>query len=151
MAYITETILQETHGSALVAELCPTAGELSRTIAHATARVRTALMVGGYAAAVPETVYGASASDCPTEIIDLAARVWKRVAYTRRDLSIPEDQIRQIDAELADIREGRAEIKGVSRSTARAPGGITGTDGALTNTATDARPQLFSRSRMAGF
>jgi hypothetical protein len=107
-------------------------------------------MVGGYTAAVPETVYAANASDCPTEIIDLAARIWKRVAFTRRDLSIPEDQIRQIDAELADIREGRAEIKGLSRSVARAPGGITGTDGAL-STSADARPQLFSRSRMAGF
>lgn len=153
MAYITETILDETLGSAVVDELTGSdANTLARLIGHASARVRTALQIGGYTAAVPETVYQSDASDCPKEIVELACRVWKRIAYARRDLSIPEDQIREIDQELADLREGRIEIKGLTRSVTRAPGGIDRTETSTTVTiANGSRPQVFSRSRMTGW
>lgn len=153
MAYITQTILEEAHGTALVAELTDSdADTLARLIEYASARVRTALQIGGYTAAVPETVYASNASDCPHEIVELASRVWKRIAYARRDLSIPEDQIREIDTEIADLREGRIEIKGLTRSTVRAPGGIDRTETSTTVTvANGSRPQVFSRSRMTGW
>ena len=149
MAYLTETILDEALGSAVVDELTgSSATRLARLIEYASARVRTALQIGGYTAAVPETVYASDASDCPTEIRELATRVWKRIAYSARDLSIPEDQIREVDTELADLREGRIEIKGVTRATARAPGGITVTS--TSTTSTTGRPTIFSRSRLRG-
>ena len=152
MAYLTAAILEEALGADEVDALTGgSSATLGRIIEHASARVRAALQIGGYTAAVPETVYAADASDCPLEVVDLAVRIWKRIAYTRRDLSIPEDQIRAIDAELADIREGRVEIKGVTRDTARAPGGFSGTEGSSTSTDTRARPQIFARSRMTGW
>lgn len=153
MAYVTETILEEAHGVAEVAELTGSdADTLARLIDYASARVRSALQIGGYTAAVPETVYASNASDCPNEIVELTSRVWKRIAYTRRDLSIPEDQIREIDAELADIREGRVEIKGVARATTRGTGGISKTETSTSVTlANGSRPQVFSRSRMTGW
>lgn len=153
MAYITETILDEALGADVVAELTGSdADTLARLIDYASARVRAALVIGGYTAAVPETVYLTDASDCPNEIVELASRVWKRIAYTRRDLSIPEDQIREIDAELADIRDGRVEIKGAPRSTSRGTGGISKTETSTSVTlANGSRPQVFSRSRMTGW
>lgn len=153
MAYVTETILEEAHGADVVAELTGSdADVLARLIDYASARVRAALQIGGYTAAVPETVYLTDASDCPDEIVELASRVWKRIAFTRRDLSIPEDQIREIDQELADIRDGRIEIKGLARATVRAPGGIDKTEASLSVSVADgSRPQVFARSRMTGF
>ena len=152
MAYLTQSILEAEHGSdkvsALVSGSTPT---LSRLIEDASARVRAALVIGGYTAAVPETVYAADASDCPLEIVSLAARIWKSLAYARQDLSIPEDQLRALDVELADLREGRIEIKGLTRSTARAPGGILVSDADLSSSSDRARPQVFSRSRMTGW
>lgn len=152
MAYLTETILEETHGADEVAALTGSdADTLARLIGHATARVRAALVIGGYTAAVPETVYLSDASDCPGEIVELACAVWKRIAYTRRDLSIPTDQVEELDALLAAFRDGRVEIKGLARATARAPGGITVSDADLDSTAERARPQIFSRRRMTGW
>jgi hypothetical protein len=153
MAYIDQTILEDSLGVSVVAELTGSdADTLTRLIAHASARVRTALQIGGYTAAVPETVYASNASDCPAEIVELTSRVWKRIAYARRDLSIPEDQIREIDAELADLREGRIEIKGLTRATTRAPGGIDRTETSTSVTvANGSRPQIFSRTRMTGW
>jgi hypothetical protein len=152
MAYLTHTILEAAHGTDEVTALTGgSASTLAALIDSASSEVRKALMVGGYTAAVPETVYLADGSDCPTEIRTLAERVWKRHAYARRDLSIPTDQVETLDELLAEFRDGRAEIKDVSRSTARAPGGFLGTDASLTSTDSRARPPIMSRSRMSGF
>lgn len=153
MAYITQTILEADLGATLVTRLTRgSATRLARWITSAEARVASALQIGGYTAAVPSSVFAANASDCPAEITELALRVWKRLAYERgADLSIPEDQIRQLDQELLDLQEGRIEIKGLTRSTARAPGGVLASDGSPTSTSSAARPQVFGRSRMVGF
>lgn len=152
MAYLTQSILEAEHGTDKVNALTGgSSSALSRLIEDASARVRSALVIGGYTAAAPETVYAADASDCPREIVSLAARIWKSLAYARQDLSIPEEQLRAIDVELADIREGRVEIKSVSRAVARAPGGILVSDADLASTSDRARPQVFSRSRMTGW
>lgn len=150
MAYLTSAIVEDEIGADKADALTGGSSDtMARLIAVASARVRAALVIGGYTAAVPETVYASDASDCPEEITDLAMRMWLRVAYARRDLSIPEDQVELADQILADVREGRIEIKGVSRATSRAPGGITVSD--TSTTSTSGRPQVFSRSRMAGF
>jgi hypothetical protein len=152
MAYITQSILEAEHGSDKVSALVGgSSATLQRLIEDASARVRSALVIGGYSAATPESVYAADASDCPREIVSLAARVWKALAYARQDLSIPEDQLRAIDVELADIREGRVEISGVSRVTGRAPGGLLVSDADITSSSERARPQVFSRARMSGW
>lgn len=152
MAYVTETQLENAHGVDEVYALTGgSASTMASLIDEASARVREALMVGGYSAAVPETVYAVDASDCPLEIRTLAEKVWKRVAYARRDLSIPEDQISLLDAMLARVEEGRAEMKGLSRDVTRSPGGITSSISSPTSTDENARPRLFSRPRMRGF
>lgn len=156
MAYLTQTIVEADLGADVVTRLTRgSSSRLARFIASATARVQSALQIGGYTAAVPATVYDATASDCPDEIVELALRVFKRVAYERgADLSIPADQIAALNDELANVENGRLEIKGVARSTSRAPGGITGTDGDPQSAASSAqryRPQVFARSRMTGF
>ncbi|MBP7550383.1 MAG: hypothetical protein KA761_08885 [Gemmatimonadaceae bacterium] len=152
MAYTTQTLLENAYGADVVAELTGSdAARLARMIADASARVRTALQIGGYAAAVPETVYAADASDCPVEITELTARVWKRIAYAARDLSIPLDQLRDVDTELRDMREGMIEIKGLARSVSRAPGGFLSSDSDPESTDENARPQVFKRSRMTGW
>ncbi len=153
MAYVTETILEEAHGVAEVAELTGSdADTLARLIGFASARVRSWLQVGGYTTAVPETVFASDASDCPSEIVEITSRVWKQIAYTRRDLSIPADQIEAlVDIEKA-VRDGHYEIKGLARATTRAAGGISKTETSTSVTlANGSRPQVFSRSRMTGW
>lgn len=156
MAYITQALVEADLGVALVTRLTRgSASKLASFLRSSEARLESALTIGGYAAAVPATVYAADASNCPPAITELALRVFKRFAYERgADLSIPEDQIRALDAELADLREGRVEIKGLARSTSRAPGGVAATDGdPESSTPSDSRwrPQVFARSRMGGF
>lgn len=156
MAYITQTIVEADLGADVIARLTRgSASKLARFIAAAEARVATALQIGGYTAAVPSTVYNSTASDCPAAITEIALRVFKRIAYERgADLSIPADQIKALDDELAELRDGRVEIKGLARSVSRAPGGITATDGDPESTSTSDprwRPQVFARSRMTGF
>lgn len=151
VAYLTQAILEEEHGANLVERLTRPTGKLARTIKSATARVESALQIGGYTAAVPASVYAANASDCPEQIVELALRVWKRIAYTGSDLSIPDDQIRALDQELADVENGKLEIKGLARSVSRAPGGITASDGDPRSTSASARKQVFGRVRMGGY
>jgi hypothetical protein len=156
VAYITQTIVEADLGADVIARLTRgSSAKLARFIAAAEARVASALQIGGYTAAVPSTVYASNASDCPSEITELACRVFKRIAYERgADLSIPEDQIKALDEELAELRDGRTEIKGLARSVSRAPGGITATDGDPASASTSDprwRPQVFARSRMTGF
>jgi hypothetical protein len=156
MAYLTQQIVEADLGADVVATLTrgsPT--RLARFIASATARVQSALHIGGYAAAVPASVYASTAADCPVEIVELTLRVFKRIAYERgADLSIPPDQVRALDMELLDVETGRFRVEGVTRSVSRSPGGITATDGDPESTASSAqryRPQVFARSRMTGF
>lgn len=152
MAYLTQTILESAHGTDEVTALTGgSASVLASLIDSATADVQEALMLGGYTAAVPATNYATDASNVPLEIRKLAEKVWKRVAYARRDLSIPTDQVEELDALLASVRDGRSEIKSVSRDITRAPGGFLGSDSSLTSTDERARPQIFARSRMRGW
>lgn len=156
MAYITQAIVEADLGADVVARLTRgSASKLARYITAAEARVASALQIGGYTAAVPSTVFASNASDCPAEITEIALRVFKRLAYERgADLSIPVDQVKALDEELAELRDGRTEIKGLARATSRAPGGITATDGDPASTSTSDprwRPQVFARSRMTGF
>lgn len=152
MAYITQTILENSLGAAVVAALtASSSATLTQWIDEAHAEVQSALVIGGYTAAVPAENYAASASDCPREIKSIAIRVWKRIAYERKDLSIPEDQIRALNLDLDDLRAGRVEIKSVSRATSRAPGGISVSDADIDSTDERARPQIFARPRWWGY
>lgn len=152
MAYLTQTMLESELGADLVSTLTGgSAQALAACIADATARVRSALVVGGYTGAVPETVYAVDASDCPRAIVDLTIRQWRRVAHMRRGIPISKDELDDITEQMRLVRTGEVEIDGVARSTSRAPGGVASTEASLVSTSADARPPIFSRSRMVGF
>lgn len=148
--YIDETYLQEALGTAKVAALCPTANELARVIEQAHAETQSALMIGGYAAAVPHTVYSA-VSDCPSEIRLAAFGAWLELAYGRNDLQLPE-AFRAYVRKLEEIKAGRLEIQSVAKTTSRAVGGVLFTDASETTSVENgARPQVFNRKTMVGF
>ena len=152
MAYVTGSLLEDAYGVEEVYAL--TGGSLSTLaslINDASAEVRQALMIGGYTAAVPESVYLADASNCPAEIRSLATRVWKRLAYARRDLSIPEDQVQNLNDMLLRVQNGEFEVKGLSRDVTRAPGGITASISDPSSSDESAKPRIFSRPRMRGY
>lgn len=148
--YIDETYLQEALGTAKVAALCPTANELARVIEQAHAETQSALMIGGYAAAVPHTVY-AAVSDCPSEIRLAAFGAWCELAYGRNDLQLPE-AFRAYVRKLEEIKAGRLEIQSVAKTTSRAVGGVLFTDSSETTSVLNgARPQVFNRKTMVGY
>ena len=129
-------------GAAKLAGLVPTALELTRVIAQATAHVETALSIGGYGAALA-TSYLADASDCPEAIQLVAYGTFARLAYSRCDLPIPPD-IQESLYLLEDMRLGKVEIPGLSRDVGRQPGGVV-----VTSSTT--HPQIFNRAKMTGW
>jgi hypothetical protein len=148
--YIDETYLQEALGSAKVAALCPTPGELARVIEQAHAETQSALMIGGYSAAVPHTVY-ANVAACPSEIRLAAYGAWLELAYGRVDLALP-DAFRAYVGKLEELKRGDLEIQGVSKTVSRAVGGVSFTDSSETaNVSEGARPQVFNRKTLLGF
>lgn len=150
MAYIDETYLQEALGTDKVARLCPTPNELARVIEQAHAETQSALMIGGYSAAVPHTVY-AAVSDCPSEIRLAAYGAWLELAYGRNDLQLP-DAFRAYVQKLEEIKGGKLEIQGVDKVTSRAVGGVAFTEGSTTVSVDDgSRPQVFNRRTLQGY
>lgn len=148
--YIDETYLQEALGTAKVAALCPTANELARVIEQAHAETQSALMIGGYASAVPHTVY-ASVAAAPTEIRLAAFGAWLELAYGRNDLQLPE-AYRAYVRKLEEIKAGKLEIQSVSKNTARAVGGVLFTESSESVSVDNgSRPQIFNRKTMQGF
>lgn len=148
MAYLTQTIVEQHYDADIVAAL--TGGSpatMARLISEAESRVQEALLVGGYSSAVPSTVYASDASDCPPQIVELAVRVWAKIAHARRFLTIPQDQVEEIESALARIRDGRAQIHGVTRNVERAPGGVSSTP----VTGNESAPKVFTRTRMRGW
>lgn len=148
--YIDETYLQEMLTTAKVEALVPVSADLSRLIAAAHAETETALQLGGYTGAVPHTVY-ASVAACPPVISLAALGSFLELAYGRNDLELPENY-RAYVRKLDDLRSGKIEIPSVTRSTRRAPGGVSFTESSTDVTVDDgARPQVFSRKAMQGF
>lgn len=148
--YIDETYLQEALGATKVAKLCPTANELARVIEQAHAETQSALMIGGYSAAVPHTVY-ATVAACPTEIRLAAFGAWLELAYGRNDVQIPEAHQAYV-RKLEEIKAGKLEIQSVSKTVSRAVGGIVATEWSDSVTIeSGSRPQVFNRKTMAGF
>lgn len=148
--YIDETYLQEALGTDKVARLCPTPGELDRVIEQATAETQSALMIGGYASAVPNTVYSTLA-DVPTEIRLAAFGAFLELAYGRNDLQLP-DAFRAYVMKLEEIKAGKLEIASVSKTVARAVGGVLFTeDSADVTVDNGSRPQVFNRRTLQGF
>lgn len=151
MAYIDETYLQEALGTDKVARLCPSSDELDRVIEQAHAETQSALMIGGYSAAVPHTVY-ATVADCPSEIRLACYGAWLELAYGRNDLQLP-DAFRAYVNKIEEIKAGRLEIRSVSKTTSRAVGGVSFTDSTDTTAAVEngSRPQVFNRKTLMGF
>lgn len=148
--YIDETYLQEALGSTKLARLCPTANELARVIEQATAETQSALTIGGYASAVPATVYAALA-DVPTEIRLACYGAFLELAYGRNDLQLP-DAYRAYVGKLEEIKAGKLEIASVSKAVARAVGGVLFTaDDESTTIENGSRPQVFNRKTMVGY
>lgn len=146
MAYITDTILSLTLGASKIDDLTDggDAAVLAQLIALASADVESALQVGGYAAAVPASVYDSTASDCPSVIKLAAIGAFTQLAYGRNDLEIPE-AFRTYLGKLASLRNGEIEIPGVSVNTARAVGGIVSSDSSSTSSNIDAKPPIFAK------
>lgn len=144
MAYITDTILSLTIGASKLDDLTDAgdASVLAQLIDLASADVESALQVGGYASAVPASVYDASASDCPNVIKLAAIGAFMQLAYGRNDLEIPE-AFRTYLGKLASLRNGEIEIPGLSVNTSRAVGGIVSSD--TTSSSPDAKPPIFTK------
>jgi hypothetical protein len=148
--YIDETYLQEALGTAKLAALCPSANELARVIEQAHAETQSALMIGGYASAVPHTVY-ASVAAAPSEIRLAAYGAFLELAYGRNDLALPE-AFRAYVRKLEEIKAGKLEIQSVSKVTSRAVGGVSFTESSDDVTIeSGSRPQVFNRKTMLGF
>lgn len=148
--YIDEEYLQEALGTTKVAALCPTANELARVIEQAHAETQSALMIGGYSAAVPHTVY-VDVDSCPSEIRLAAFGAWLELAYGRNDLQFPE-AYRAYVRKLEEIKAGRLEIASVSKNVARAVGGVSFTERSEDVTVDNgSRPQVFNRKTLQGY
>ncbi len=148
MPYIDATYLNEALGDEKVTKL--TAGnerQLTRMIKQATAATRSALSIGGYSGAIPETVY-AAVSDCPEEISLACMGAFVELAYGANDLEIPEGY-RGYIAMLEELKAGKMELATVTRNVARAVGGVSFTDSS--STSDGGRPQVFGRKAMSGF
>ena len=140
MAYLTSTTIGDAMGSAKRDALCPDADSLAKLIEQATAIAEAALSVGGYGAHIASS-YAADASDCPPMLQLMAYGAFVQFAYVRSD--IPQDAQLAINL-LEDMRAGKLEIPGLTRSVTRQPGGV------FTSSKT-AYPQMLNRSRMGGF
>ena len=149
MPYIDSTYLNDALGSAKVTALCPTSGELDAVIEQATSEVRSALTMGGYSAAVPETVF-ATVGACPGEIKLAAFGAFLELAYGRKDLALPE-AYRAYVAKIEQIKLGNLEIATIAKTTSRAVGGVSFTSNEEVSENTRGRPQIFNRKTMAGF
>lgn len=140
MAYLTGTTIGDAMGIDKRDALCPDASSLAKLIGQATAIAEAALSVGGYGQHTADT-YAADASDCPEMLQLMAYGAFVQFTYVRSDL--PQDAQLAINL-LNDMREGKLEIPGLSRSTSRQPGGVR-----VSSTTT--LPQMLSRSRMGGW
>lgn len=150
--YLTAEYLQEAFGAEQVEALCPTAAELARVIQQATTETETALQNGGYSSAVPSSVYTqladvdpeiTAAGDCPGSISLLAFGAWIELAHGRRTLVVPEQYAAYI-RKLDQVRNGKMDLPGVSKDTARAVGGVSWTES--DPNVTGSHPQVFRRS-----
>lgn len=142
--YIDESYLQNAIGSAKLAALCPTSDELAAVIAQAHAETETALQNAGYTGAVPHTTY-ATVAACPAAISLAAFGAFMELAYGRNDLELPA-AYRAYAQKLDLIRTGRMEIPSVTKSVARAVGGVSFTESSSSVTVSDgSRPQIFNR------
>lgn len=156
MAYLTATVLNEAIGTTKVTALTGgNVNQLTRLIALATAEVRSALSLGGYTGAIPETVYAADASTCPDEIKLAAMGSFVELAYGANDLDIPEGY-RAYIAKVDELKKGLLELQGVTRNAARAVGGIgfTVSSGAADDSSavnSGSRPAVFARKGMVTF
>jgi len=157
VAYLTTTILQEALGTSKVTSLTGGhANQLARLVTMATAETRSALSIGGYASAVPETIYAADASDCPGEIQLAAIGAWIEIAYGVNDLDVPQ-QFNAYIAKLEELKAGKLEIATVARNTVRAVGGVSFSTSSPTldasdgNGGTQSRKQIFGRGPMSGY
>lgn len=149
MAYLTQAILENLLGATKVAALA-SGTSLATSISLSQAEVETALQNGGYAAAVPRTVYAADASDCPEAIQLAAIGAWVELVYsTKNDLEIPEG-IRAHIAKLELIRKGKYEIPGVTKDPVRTVGGVAFTD-STSDVEQGGRPRVFGRGSMTGY
>lgn len=147
MPYIDSAYLNDTIGAAKVAKLCPTAPELTAVIEQATSETRSALMQGGYSAAVPETVF-ATVGACPGEIKLAAFGAFLELAYGRRDLELPAAYRAYVN-KIEELKRGTLEIQGVPKTTSRAVGGVAFTPS--DETSDRGRPQVFNRKTMRGY
>jgi hypothetical protein len=148
MPYIDAPYLEQALGAAKVAALCPTTDELSAVIEQATAETRSALSIGGYYSAVPETAF-ATVSACPGEIKLAAFGAFLELAYGRRDLELP-DSYRAYVQKIEQLKKGMLEMVGVERNVSRAPGGVSFTSNAQDVTQ-GGRPQVFNRKTYLGY
>lgn len=140
--YIDEAYLQNAFGSAQVAALCPSAGELSTTIELAEAAIEGALTSAGYTTAVPSSVYTDTAN-VPKAIKLATYGAWLVHAHGRHGIEVPTDY-RLFVTHFDRLQNGKLEIPGLPKNTTRAVDGIV-------TTSTDDVPPVFSRTRMAGF
>lgn len=140
MAYLTSDTIADAMGAAKRDALAPSVDALAKLISQATAIAEAALSVGGYGQHTADT-YAADASDCPEMIQLMAYGAFVQFCYVRSD--IPQDAQLAINL-LTDMREGRLEIPGLSRSTSRQPGGVR-----VSSVTT--LPQVLGRARMGGF
>jgi hypothetical protein len=146
--YIDQPYLNEMLGAEKVTALVGTA-TLATMIEAAEGETETALQNGGYAAAVPSSVY-ASVSACPKVIRLAALGAWLELAYGRNELDIPEGYRAHIK-KLDDIRSGKIEIPGVAKTVRRAPGGVDFTESSTSVTVENgSRPSIFNRRSMQG-
>lgn len=148
MPYIDEAYLSAALGSTKVQALCPTTDELNAVIEQATAEVRSALSIGGYASAVPETVF-ATVGACPGEIKLAAFGAFVELAYGRNDLEVPASY-RAYVQKIEQLKKGMLEMQGVTRNVARAPGGVSFTS-ASQDVCQGGRPQVFNRKTYLGY
>lgn len=159
--YLTEAYLQEAFGALEVAALCPASGAtsaadvLARVIQQATAETETALQNGGYASAVPASIYTSLAAadgtaptstQCPAAISLLAFGAWIELAHGRRTIQIPEQYAAYV-RKLDQVRSGRMELPGITKSVSRTVGGVSSTD--TTSDSCNSRPQIFGRKAFA--
>lgn len=149
MPYIDQSFLEDTLEAPKVTALVGTAN-LATLIELAEGETETALQNGGYSEAVPSSVY-ATVAACPKAIRLAALGAWLELVYGKHELEIPEG-FRAHIKKLDDIRSGKMEIPGITRSTRRGPGGVSFTESSTDVTVDDgARPQVFSRKAMQGF
>lgn len=151
MAYLTQAYLEASLGTTKVAKLCPgtTGPDLATLIAQATAEVRSALSIGGYTGAIPETVYASNSANCPDEIRLAALGSFLELAYGANDLELPE-AYRAYVLKVEELKAGKLEIANVTRNVARAVGGVSFTDSTST-VANGGRPAMFRREDMEDF